>query len=92
MKVRMYNIDDLKFSATARCKCGAGLAYPKDGSQPEADSVFKMASDWWCYKILTGTDESIPGGHQIFPFSMYEIKSEDQPSANGLTTKPKGGE
>lgn len=89
--MKKYEDSELKYSATAKCICGSGLAYPRDGSQPEKSSVFKMASDWWCSKILKGEDLGEEGDpqHQIFPFSMYEIKSEDQPSANGMSTRPK---
>lgn len=89
--MKKYTLEDLIFSSESRCKCGAGLAYPKDGSQPDESSVFKIGSDWWCYIVLTGAPD--PHGftdkHQIFPFSLYKVKSEDQPSACGLSTRPK---
>lgn len=69
------------YSATARCPCGAGLAY-----ESGADS-------WDCSDILTG--RAIPSGqpgskkHTVrLPFAFYEVKSENQPSANGATTRP----
>lgn len=84
--IRKYDEADLRFSAVARCRCGAGLAYPKDGSNPDLDSTMKMASDWFCSKLLT---EKVPEGeHDSFRFDKYEIKSEDQPSAQGRTTRP----
>lgn len=70
---------DLVYSATARCKlCGAGLAYPKECGPNH---------QWTCSNVLKniGTDK----GHEAFPFAFYEIKSENQPSANGATTRPK---
>lgn len=48
---------------------------------------------WDCSAILLGT--AIPSGapgavkHEArLPFAFYEIKSENQPSAGGVTTRP----
>lgn len=60
--------DGLIFSASARCKCGAGLCY-KQGTEADA---------WVCSADVT---------HPSYPFAFYEIKSEDQPSAMGQTTR-----
>lgn len=75
----------LRFSATARCECGAGLAYDVDLRDP--------FGSWECADILRGL--AVPKGQEgakvhspPFPFSFYEIKSEDQPSAMGATTRP----
>ncbi len=69
---------DLIYSAGARCsKCQAGLAYPK-GCDPW--------HQWTCSNVLKGIGED--KGHEAFPFSFYEIKSEEQPSARGATTRP----
>lgn len=79
----------LTFSALARCRqCNAGLAYDPNGDPKWFDSPFKMASAWFCSAELLDT---LPPGehHESFPFAMYEIKSENQPSANGATTRPK---
>lgn len=77
---------DLVYAATQRCLCGAGMAYEK-GADP-----FK--GYWDCSAILLG--EAIPSGepgsvkHEAqLPFVFYEIKGENQPSANGATTRPK---
>ena len=57
-------------------------------------SVFKIASDWWCSKVLKGQtgglDDGLPATekHEVFPFAFYKVKSENQPSANGATTRP----
>ena len=70
---------DLIYAATARCSlCGAGMAYPK-GCGPN--------HQWTCSNVLKniGTDK----GHTALPFAFYEIKSENQPSAQGETTRPK---
>lgn len=86
---RPWRDDELLYAATARCCCGAGLAYaPTDkGTGP-----FKGPSQWDCSDILTG--RAIPSGQpgsvkhdEPAPFAFYEIKSENQPSANGATTR-----
>lgn len=85
--MKKYTDSELRYSATSRCKCGTGLAYPKDGSQPDDASVFAMVSDWWCATILKG-EAAGTVRHDVYPFSQYEILSEDQPSAQGRTTRP----
>lgn len=68
----------LVYAAYDRCPCGAGLAYGGE------------AKDYWdCSAILLGTaDESVTHTARL-PFVFYEIKSENQPSAHGATTRPK---
>lgn len=82
--------EDLTYAATARCPCGAGLAY---GNKADPDSVFNIPSAWDCSAILLGT--AIPSGQpgavthtDQLPFAFWEIKSENQPSARGATTRP----
>lgn len=75
----IFKDEDLVYSAHAICeKCGVGLAYPK---------ACGLHHQWTCSAVLKGigTDK----GHSAFPFSFYEIKSENQPSANGASTRPK---
>jgi hypothetical protein len=79
----------MTFAATSRCPCGAGLAYDSTCVQ----APFKGPSYWDCSAILLGT--AIPSGEpgavqhtDQLPFSFYEIKSENQPSARGATTRP----
>jgi hypothetical protein len=75
---------DLIYAADARCPCGAGLAYvPAD---PEC-------RHWDCSAILLG--RAVPSGqpgavkHEgRLPFAFYKIKPENQPSAQGRTTRP----
>lgn len=70
---------DLVYAAYNRCPCGAGLAYPRNCG---------MHHYWDCSAILTGkADEKVEHTAQL-PFMFYEIKSEQQPSANGATTRP----
>lgn len=74
----------LVYAATNRCPCGAGLAYEPGGER-----------EWDCSAILLG--EAIPSGEPgavqhtaRLPFAFYEIKGENQPSAEGATTRPGG--
>lgn len=103
MKSR-YTGAELRYAATSRCTCGAGLAYPLD----HADA--QELSAWVCSRVLLGEVEmpagapSAPSGffapverpdvagvvHQGFSFVSYEIKSEAQPSVRGATTRPAG--
>lgn len=72
--------NDLIYAATARCPCGHGLAYEK-GADP-----FK--GFWDCAGIiLDEADENVQHTARL-PFVFYEIKSENQPSAQGATTRP----
>jgi len=68
---------DLRYSASARCHCGAGLAYPRNCGG---------LHQWDCSAVLKG--EATEGAHEKYPFMFYEIKSEEQPSAHGATTRP----
>jgi hypothetical protein len=101
MKSLEYFTDDqLTYAAHSRCQCGAGLAYPSKAAsirqlkQWQPDSVFVMWDHWDCSDILTG--RAIPMGESgskmhsgQLPFAFYEIKSENQPSVNGATTRSK---
>lgn len=80
-----FQLDELLFAATSKCQCGAGLAYPK-GIGPHGS--------WYCSDILLGralpaSDKNSKTHDAGFPFSFYSINSEDQPSAEGHTTRPK---
>ncbi len=81
---RAYSADELRFSAHARCVCGAGLAYAKN-DEPATQGA------WRCAAALMHTlpvSDTYHGRHDVFPFATYEVKSEDQPSAKGATTRP----
>lgn len=69
---------DLIYSAGAKCdKCGAGLAYPK---------ASQSLHQWFCSNFLKGVFKD--KGHSEYSFDFYEIKSENDPSARGATTRP----
>lgn len=83
--MRIYKDNKLRYAAFERCACGAGMAYPKGEPLTEINS-------WECSDILTGRAlakdlecKNIHTGQM--PFAFYEVKSEDQPSANGATTR-----
>ena len=71
--------DDLVYAATARCPCGAGLAYRKGSTHRGA---------WDCSMILLGTADVAATHTAVLPFVFYEVKSENQPSAKGASTRP----
>lgn len=75
--------DMLTYASHARCDCGAGLAYPNG---------IGIRGCWSCSDLLTGRktrDWTLNEKHvPELPFMFYEIKSENQPSANGATTRP----
>jgi len=81
--MKIYKDKELIYAATSRCQCGAGFAY------------FKGSDCWDCSDILTG--RAVESGKEgavmhdgAKPFAFWKIKSENQPSANGRTTRPKG--
>lgn len=79
---QFFTDEELRYSAGARCWCGAGLAYPKDCG---------INHQWTCSAVLKGEgkEKDRPDKrHEAYPFAFYEIKSEDQPSAEGHTTRP----
>lgn len=69
---------ELVYAATSRCLCGAGMAYPKG---------IGGRGYWDCSDILTGRASTLVKHEARLPFMFYEIKSENQPSANGATTR-----
>lgn len=82
----------LRYAAYDRCRCGAGLAYdPFQEDSPT--SPFRGPDAWECSALLLATepiDEERRSLHTpALPFAFYEIKSEDQPSARGATTRPR---
>lgn len=90
----------LRYAATSRCPCGAGLAYDPYGAsggypeQGENDSPFvgALSGYWDCSAILLGTAATTVKHTDQLPFSFWEIKSEGQPSAHGATTRPSPSE
>ena len=80
--------DRLTFAATWRCACGHGMAYDPQGKvRTDTDSPFVMASQWECSAILLGIADKALLHSPPAPFAFWEAKSENQPSANGMTTR-----
>lgn len=75
-----FEEDELVYAATARCRCGAGLAHPKH--------VGPYGS-WHCSAVLKDVKLEIHPDHdEPKPFTFWKVKSETQPSAGGATTRP----
>jgi len=80
----------LIYSAYARCECGLGFAYDPAGEAcTNKDSPLRTPSQWECSGILLKTAERDKLHTPPLPFAFYDVKSENQPSANGQTTRPK---
>jgi hypothetical protein len=74
-----FTLDDLTFSATFRCGCSHGMAYP---------THIGIHGSWYCSAILRGIADRNVKHTPSHPFAFYEVKCEQQPSANGATTRP----
>lgn len=73
--------DDLVWAATARCRCGSGYAYPNFLHDPHGN--------WFCAASLLGTSPVGTEHDCAKPFAFWSIKSDQQLSAQGATTRPK---
>lgn len=86
-----FTLEELRFSAGAKCECGAGLAYPLGSG---------AWGSWHCSDILLGralpqTEEGSKRHNSPLPFMLYSIASEDQMLDSqtryrdkGMTTRP----
>lgn len=75
---------DLLYAATARCRCGAGLAHPLDH-----ELAMKLRS-WACSAVLKGEHETAPV-HDRFDFALYKVREETSiNNTGGHTTRPPG--
>lgn len=81
-------IERMVYAAESRCECGLGLAY--DPAHPDG-----VRGAWRCSGVILYASGIAPEGFKVepihsppLPFMFYEIKSEDQPSAGGRTTRP----
>jgi hypothetical protein len=71
---------ELLFAAVARCRCGAGLAYPI-GVGPHGA--------WECSRALL--EGVVDGEHDALPFAFYSVREEGSIRASkGSTTRPPG--
>lgn len=89
----------LTYAAYDRCSCGYGMAYDPLGKvihYPD-EGPFHKPNRWECAATLLYSAGELPleelnylktvGHSSPLPFTLYEIKSENQPSANGATTR-----
>lgn len=75
----LYTDRDLLYSATARCWCGAGLAYPSGHN----------VGAWKCARSLRG--EVPEHEHDSYARIFYKIREETSiRNAGGATTRPSG--
>lgn len=77
----MYTPEQLRFSARARCRCGAGLAYPLDGN---------LRGCWECSAVLLGEATPSLDHDGPRPFTFWEVKSEHESGDDSTTTRPGG--
>lgn len=74
---------ELLYAATARCKCGAGLAHPLDH-----EAAMRLRA-WACSRVLRG--EGHDEGHDLLPFAFWKVREETSVNnAGGHTTRPAG--
>lgn len=94
-----YTDRELLYAATARCKCGAGLAHPLDH-----EAAWKLRA-WVCSAVLkgegAGVSERWPGRvtsanaveqpHDRYDFGMWKVREETSINNQGsFTTRPPG--
>lgn len=90
--------DRMIYAAYDRCACGAGMAYdPAAEGDKSSPLVLERSgpSKWECSDIVRY--ETFDAAKQAevkdathtpaMPFAFWEVKSENQPSANGATTR-----
>lgn len=88
---------DLLYAATARCRCGAGLAYPFNH-----DLAMQLRA-WVCSAVLKGdgvaTEQTIaalhgdspPGDHDALDWATWKVREETSINNHGgHTTRPPG--
>ena len=95
---RIYTPEELIYSAYKRCRCGAGLAYPKSCKDPYYfwGCGHIMSTDIKFRPITQPTGPFDPGIIEDengvmhdggFSFVFYEIKPETCKCVNGSTTR-----
>lgn len=75
---------DLMYAATARCRCGAGLAHPLD------HGLAMELRAWVCSAVLKGDPTEIED-HDSPDFAFYKVREETSiNNLGGHTTRPAG--
>lgn len=77
-----YTERDLRYSAIAKCPCGAGLAYPIAHFNSPTEGY------WDCSKIWLGTADKNVQHTDRLPWIFYDIRSEDASKNETRTTRP----
>jgi hypothetical protein len=88
--------DRLIYAATERCHCGAGMAYDPAVEGREKVVPIVGPTRWECsdilrYRALSPERQAAAKAathSEPLPFVCWEVKSENQPSANGASTRP----
>lgn len=77
---------ELIYAATARCRCGAGLAHPLDTKK-----AFELRA-WICSRVLKGEiPETDYKQHDSLDFAFYKVREETSiNNTSGETTRPDG--
>lgn len=76
---------ELLYAATARCRCGVGLAYPLD------HALAMRLRAWVCSAVLKADEGSLPGQHDRLDFAFYKVREETSiNNRGGHTTRPAG--
>jgi hypothetical protein len=97
-EIKWFTDKELLYAATARCRCGAGLAYPHD-----TETALQFRS-WICSAVLKGQTDGekayappflsivvTEGKHDQLPFAFYKVREESSVNnTGGWTTRPPG--
>lgn len=79
----VFTDSGLLYAATARCQCGAGLAYPLDH-----DRALKLRA-WVCSAVLKGS--ATGDDHESFPWAFFKVREETSiNNMGGHSTRPDG--
>jgi len=79
---KVFTDKELLYSATSRCQCGSGLAYPL-----EHKAAMELSA-WVCAAVLKG--EAAKGTkHDQYPWAFYKVREETSVNGSaGGTTRP----
>lgn len=100
--MQIFTPKDLVFAAFSRCRCGAGLAYAREHDLRKpfsnawycssvlldtSEQGYEVIKEGGLFggRIMRGDDGVEHDG--AYPFNVFEIKSENQPSAGGASTR-----
>lgn len=84
---RTLKESDLVYSATARCCCGAGLAYINNCHMIKGAEHAWDCSDILINRAIAKEQEGFLRHTDLYPFAFWKIKSEKSVRLGGLTTR-----